>query len=145
MPWQEVDALQGSPAHAGSSSRAGMGRVTCRNLIQAKQGRGGHSARGGHQRQGHFAHGRAGHPQPPGPAAALGSRCPCPGALPAIPPARPSRSPGLTPRTPHPPLNAQNRRHLTNNQLRSAATGTSPARAPEVAFTADSHQRNFQK
>lgn len=89
------------------------------------------------------------------PTAGLATRSPKPSCSPrlALPlprsapiplPARPSRSPGLAPRT-DPPVNAQNRRHLTNNQLRSAATGTSPARAAEVVFTADSHQRNFQK
>ena len=47
--------------------------------------------------------------------------------------------------TPDPLLNAQNCRHSMNNWLRSAVAGTFPARAPEVASTTESHQRNFQK
>lgn len=60
-------------------------------------------------------------------------RCPC------------SHSLGRTLRMPDLLLNAQNYRHPMNNRLRSAVTGTFPARAPEVVSTADSHQRNFQK
>lgn len=161
MPWQEVGAL------TGSSSPARMGQNLPGLVIQAqplpRPGTAGMATvpgvatapgmaintRGGHQYQGW--------PQRQGWLSMPGTLCPwqdwspaapkpssrCPGA-PIHPSCPPMPLPG-TPHTPDPPVNAQNRRHLTNNQLRSAATGTSPARAPEVAFTADSHQRNFQK
>lgn len=128
------------------------GRVTCRNRLpqgwflsdQLQHPRAKHTTaaqatqgRDGHRCQGHF-----GDPQPQNPAPAPGSRR----LLRRSPPVRllsPStRSLG---RTPDPRLNAQNCRNSTNNRLRSAVPGTFPARAPEVAPTADSHQRNFQK